>query len=85
MSEEKVSWLVCKPKDWLGDEVPGSIIDKCTKCGHEVWVKPANRVLAEVICAVCVREVMDKLSEKDREDLHVEMANEALKRISESN
>jgi len=63
-NETKV--LICMPASFKGYVVPGSLPDKCSKCGQPVWVAPSSLLIQhdspgmEVLCKPCALRQMKK-------------------------
>jgi len=67
MPERKT--LICEPVSFRGYVVPGSLPDKCSKCGGLAWVSPSSLLALhdnpemKILCMPCALEQM----KKDRE------------------
>lgn len=57
MPENKM--LICKPADYIGYVVPGSLPMKCCECGQPVWISPSSMLLLHdnpemmILCEPC--------------------------------
>jgi len=64
MPERKT--LVCQPVSFRGYVVPGSVPEKCSKCGGPVWVSPSSLLILhdnpeiEILCMPCTLAKMKK-------------------------
>jgi len=64
MPEKKT--LICVPASFEGYAPPGSLQDKCSKCGQPVWVSPSSWLIThdnpgmEILCTPCTLERMKK-------------------------
>lgn len=71
--EEKT--LVCWPVSLEGYVVPGSLPDRCSKCGQPVWVSPSSWLIIHdspgiiILCIPCALEEMKKDKEIKIEDI----------------
>jgi len=51
--------LICMPASFNGYVVPGSLPNKCSKCGQPVWVSPSSWLICHdnpgiaIFCTLC--------------------------------
>ncbi len=69
-------FYVCMPveKDVKQLIIPGSIQEKCSRCGRKVWMSPATymdykELGGEILCIKCAIEVLEDEENGFREDL----------------
>lgn len=73
--------LICYPVDLATEVIAGSIINRCLKCGREVWTAPTGQqILAdnkhgEIYCPSCGLVLM-KEEEAKGEEVRVFMRKE---------
>ncbi|KKL78846.1 hypothetical protein LCGC14_2020730, partial [marine sediment metagenome] len=64
--EEERGALMCQPVSFRGYVVPGSLPDKCSKCGGLAWVSPSSLLILhdnpgiEILCMPCALAKMEK-------------------------
>ena len=79
-NETKV--LICMPTSFKGYVVPGSLPDKCSKCGQPVWVAPSSWLIRqdnpgmEVLCMPCALRQMKKAKHPEIENITPAQAEE---------
>ena len=80
MPERKT--LLCQPVSFRGYVVPGSVPDKCSKCGQGVWVSPSSLLIMhdnpgiEILCVPCALAKMEKDPEFEIEGITPAQAGE---------
>jgi len=74
--------LICMPTSFKGYVVPGSLPDKCSKCGQPVWVAPSSWLIMqdnpsmEVLCKPCLLDQVKKAKHPKLEDITPAQAEE---------
>lgn len=74
--------LVCMPASFRGYVVPGSLPEKCSKCGGPVWLAPSSLLILhdnpgiEVLCIPCTLAQMKKDKEVEIEGINPAQAEE---------
>ncbi|MBA7697334.1 hypothetical protein ES703_105999 [subsurface metagenome] len=64
--EEERKTLICWPVSLKSYVTPGSLQDKCSKCGQPVWVSPSSWLIMhdnpgmEILCTACAIANMKK-------------------------
>ncbi len=80
MPERKT--LMCQLVSFRGYVVPGSLPDKCSKCGQPVWVSPSSLLIMhdnpgiENLCIPCALAQMKKDKEFEIEGITPAQAGE---------
>jgi len=80
MPERKT--LICMPASFKGYVVPGSLPDKCSKCGQAVWVSPSSLLILhddpgmDILCMSCSLTKMKKDREFEIEGITPAQAKE---------
>lgn len=80
MPETKI--LICMLASFKGYVVPGSLPDKCSKCGQTVWVSPSSLLILhdnpeiEILCGPCTVAKMKKDKEFEVEGINPAQAYE---------
>lgn len=80
MPETKV--LICKPTASEGCVVPGTLPDKCSKCGQPVWVSPSSFFIMQdnpgiaILCIPCAVAHIKKAKHPKIEDITPAQAEE---------
>ena len=80
MPERKT--LMCQLVSFRGYVVPGSLPEKCSKCGGLVWVSPSSLLILhdnpgiEILCIPCGLEQMKKDKHPEIRDITRAQAEE---------
>jgi len=80
MPEKKV--LICTPTSPEVYVVPGSLPDKCSKCGQHVWVSPSSWLIMQdnpgiaILCTPCALAQLKKAKHPRIEDITPAQAEE---------
>lgn len=80
MYEKKT--LVCVPVSRRGYVTPGSLQDKCSKCGQLVWIAPSSWLIlhdnpgTEILCMPCTLMGIEKDKDFKIEDITLAQAEE---------
>ncbi len=80
MPERKA--LMCQLVSFRGYVVPGSLPEKCSKCGGPVWVSPSSLLILhdnpgiEILCMPCALVKMEKDKEFEIEGITPAQADE---------
>ncbi|MBA7632311.1 hypothetical protein ES703_39854 [subsurface metagenome] len=78
----EIKTLICMPASFKGYVVPGSLPDKCSKCGQAVWVSPSSLLILhdnpemEILCGPCTVAKMKKDKEFEIEGVTPAQAGE---------
>lgn len=78
----EIKTLICMPASFPGYVVPGSLPDKCSKCGQAVWVSPSSLLILhdnpemEILCGACTVAKMKKDKEFEIEGINPAQAYE---------
>ncbi len=83
--EEKT--LICMPASFKGYVVPGSLPNKCSKCGRLVWVSPSSWLIMQdnpmqdnpgmaILCKPCALDQVKKAKHPKIEDITPAQAEE---------
>ena len=74
MEAQEIKALICMPISFDGYVVPGSLPDKCSKCGQPIWVSPSSLLILhdnpgmETLCKTCDLAQMEEGELPDTEE-----------------